>query len=71
MENHSPNGIVAVTYSALEFNGINNCSNNTGQAVQVRLSLVTKTDIIATGIIHRLLDHLWMFTIQQCLCKIL
>ena len=53
MENHSPNGIVAVSYATLEFNGINNFSNNTGRAVQVRLPLVTETDIVATGIIHR------------------
>ena len=41
VENYSPNGIVAVSYATLEFTGINNFSNNTGRAVQVRLSPVS------------------------------
>ena len=53
MENYSPNGIVAVSYATLQFTGINYFFNNTGRAVQVRLSLVIKTDNVATGIIHR------------------
>ena len=41
IENYSPNGIVAVSYAALEFTGINNFSSNTaGPAVRVRALVI-------------------------------
>lgn len=41
IENNSPTGIVAVSYAALEFTGINNFSSNTaGPAVRVRAIVI-------------------------------
>ena len=56
MENNSPNGIVAVSYVALEFSGINNFSNNAGRAIQVRPLRGAKTDIVIDNIFtdHRI-----------------
>ena len=54
MENNSPNGIVAVSYVALEFSGINNFSNNAGRAIQVRPLPGTKTGIVIDNIF---IDH--------------
>ena len=56
MENNSPNGIVAVSYVALEFSGINNFSNNAGRAIQVRPLPGTKTDVVIDNIFtgHRI-----------------
>ena len=50
VENVSPTGIVAVSYSALEFSGINNFSNNAGRAIQVRPLPVTKIDVVIDNI---------------------
>ena len=56
MENNSPNGIVAVSYVALEFSGINNFSNNAGRAIQVSPLPVTKTNVVIDNIFtdHRI-----------------